>query len=157
MTSRGRCPPTAPATGRVGGLSREQRLRRRVEDAMRDLGFDEVVGWSFTDPGQPGRLRIPAEDERAGGVMLANPLSEDQSVMRTTVLGSLLDVVQRNLARGADAVALFESGRAYLKTPPTARKADADLAAGPGGPLFGEFVGERAAPFHEPHRVGALA
>ncbi len=108
-------PSTLPAVaGRVGGLSREQRLRRRAEDAMRDLGFDEVVGWSFTDPGQPGRLRIPADDERASGVVLANPLSEDQSVMRTTVIGSLLDVAQRNLARSADAVALFESGRVYL-------------------------------------------
>ena len=46
--------------------------------------------------------------------MLSNPLSEDQSVMRTTLLGSLLDVAQRNLSRGADRVALFESGRVYL-------------------------------------------
>ena len=140
-------PSTLPAVaGRVGGLSREQRLRRRVEDAMRDLGFDEVVGWSFTDPGQPGRLRIPAEDERAGGVMLANPLSEDQSVMRTTVLGSLLDVVQRNLARGADAVALFESGRVYLP----------GKVSG-GDSIAGNFAGERPAPDREPHRIGCLA
>ena len=59
-------PSTLPAVaGQVGGLSREQRLRRRAEDAMRDLGFDEVVGWSFTDPGEPARLRIAADDPRA--------------------------------------------------------------------------------------------
>ncbi|HWI97225.1 MAG TPA: phenylalanine--tRNA ligase subunit beta [Solirubrobacterales bacterium] len=140
-------PNTLPAVaGRVGGLSREQRLRRRAEDAMRDLGFDEVVGWSFTDPGMPGRLRIPADDERAGGVVLANPLSEDQSVMRTTVLGSLLDVAQRNLARGADAVALFESGRVYLSGAPS-----------DGGALAGDFPGERTAPDREPHRIACLA
>jgi phenylalanyl-tRNA synthetase beta chain len=140
-------PSTLPAVaGRVGGLSREQRLRRRAEDSMRDLGFDEVVGWSFTDPGEPGRLRIPADDERAGGVVLANPLSEDQSVMRTTVLGSLLDVAQHNLARGADAVALFESGRVYLPGAPTGD-----------GPLGGRFAGERSAPDREPHRIGCLA
>jgi len=140
-------PSTLPAVaGRVGGLSREQRLRRRAEDAMRDLGFDEVVGWSFTDPGQPDRLRIPADDERASGVALANPLSEDQSVMRTTVLGSLLDVAQRNLARGADAVALFESGRVYLSGAP-----------GDGGALAGDFPGEQAAPDCEPHRIACLA
>ena len=53
-------PATLPgAAGQVGGLTREQRLRRRAEDTMRDLGFDEIVGWSFTDPGEPGRLRIP--------------------------------------------------------------------------------------------------
>ncbi len=115
-------PSTLPAVaGRVGGLSREQRLRRRAEDAMRDLGFDEVVGWSFTDPGEAERLRIDPDDPRADGIVLSNPLSEDQSVMRTTVLGSLLDVAQRNLAHGADRVAIFESGRVYL---PRRRRAE---------------------------------
>jgi phenylalanyl-tRNA synthetase beta chain len=151
-------PSTLPAVaGRVGGLTREQRLRRRAEDAMRDLGFDEVVGWSFTDPGQPGRLRIAADDPRANGVVLSNPLSEDQSVMRTTVLGSLLDVAQRNLARDSDAVALFESGRVYL--PSVASSQGSGLTAGNRGldVLAGDFPGERPAPDREPHRIGCLA
>ncbi len=151
-------PSTLPAVaGRVGGLTREQRLRRRAEDAMRDLGFDEVVGWSFTDPGEPGRLRIPADDPRANGVVLSNPLSEDQSVMRTTLLGSLLDIAQRNLARGADAVALFESGRVYLDIPPTGQKPVHFSGNRPIGPLVGDFPGERSAPVGEPHRMGCLA
>jgi phenylalanyl-tRNA synthetase beta chain len=133
-------PSTLPAVaGRVGGLSRAQRLKRRAEDTMRDLGFDEIVGWSFTDPGEPGRLRLPTEDQRSSGVVLANPLSEDQSVMRTTLLGSLLDVAQRNLARGTERVSLFESGRVYL----------------PG--KANDFPGERPAPDHEPHRFGCIA
>jgi phenylalanyl-tRNA synthetase beta chain len=153
-------PSTLPAVaGRVGGLTREQRLRRRAEDAMRGLGFDEVVGWSFTDPGQTERLRIPPDDDRAKGVVLANPLSEDQSVMRTTVLGSLLDVAQRNLARDADAIALFESGRVYLpiatRTKP--QKPLDDMQNGGFDVLAGEFPGERPAPDREPHRIGSLA
>jgi len=116
-------PSTLPAVGQRGGLSREQRLRRRAEDTMRDLGFDEVVGWSFTDPGEPGRLRIPPDDGRANGVVLSNPLSEDQSVMRTAVLGSLLDAARANLSRDAERVALFESGRVYLSDPPTSEGA----------------------------------
>jgi phenylalanyl-tRNA synthetase beta chain len=146
-------PSTLPAVaGRVGGLSRAQRLRRRAEDAMRDLGFDEIVGWSFTDPGEPGRLRLPAEDPRSNGVVLSNPLSEDQSVMRTTLLGSLLDVAQRNLARGAEHVSLFESGRVYLSDPVgPAKPVDRDFPA-----LAGEFAGERLAPDHEPHRIGCF-
>ncbi len=142
-------PTTLPAVaGRVGGLSREQRLRRRAEDGLRDLGFDQVVGWSFTDPGEPGRLRIPADDPRAKPVLLSNPLSEDQSAMRTTVLGSLLDVAARNVARGADRLALFEAGAAYLQTDPPGDGA---------GALAGNFRGVRAAPFSEPHRYAALA
>jgi phenylalanyl-tRNA synthetase beta chain len=139
-------PATLPAAaGQVGGLSREQRLRRRAEDVMRDLGFDEVVGWSFTDPGQPRRLRIPEDDGRARGVALANPLSEDQSVMRTTLLGSLLDTARGNLARDVEHVALFESGRVYLSSGVEGE-----------GPLAGDFLGQRPAPFAEPHRIGAL-
>ncbi len=109
---------------KVGGLSRAQQLRRRAEDSLRDLGFDQIVGWSFTDPGENGRLRIPAGDPRAEAIVLANPLSEDQSAMRTTLLGSLLDVASRNLAHSADAVSIFESGQVYLNSPPTGRNPD---------------------------------
>jgi phenylalanyl-tRNA synthetase beta chain len=133
-------PTTLPSTGRaVGGLSREQRLRRRAEDGLRDLGFDQAVGWSFTDPGEPQRLRIRSEDPRARPVLLANPLSEDLSAMRTILLGSLLDVAARNLARGAGSLALFESTRVYLQE---------------GTP---EFVGDKVAPFAEPHRFAGIA
>jgi phenylalanyl-tRNA synthetase beta chain len=132
-------PTTLPSTGEaVGGLSREQRLRRRAEDALRDLGFDQVVGWSFTDPGEAGRLRIPGDDARANPVLLANPLSEEQSAMRTILLGSLLDVAARNAARGTDALALFESARVYLEGE-------------------GEFAGDRPSPVAEPHRLAAIA
>ncbi len=131
---------TLPSTGRaVGGLSREQLLRRRAEDGLRDLGFDQAVGWSFTDPGEAGRLRIPDEDPRANPVLLANPLSEEQSAMRTTLLGSLLDIAARNLARGAGCLALFESARVYLQE---------------GTP---EFAGDKVAPFAEPHRLAGIA
>jgi phenylalanyl-tRNA synthetase beta chain len=133
-------PSTLPAVGQVGGLSREQRLRRRAEDAMRDLGFDEIVGWSFTDPGEAARLRIPDGDPRAAGIVVSNPLSEEQSTMRTTLLGSLLDALRRNVAHGTERVALFESGRVYL-----------------GGESADRFPGERPAPASEPHRLGCLA
>jgi phenylalanyl-tRNA synthetase beta chain len=148
-------PTTLPAVaGRVGGLSREQRLRRRAEDSLRDLGFDQVVGWSFTDPDEATRLRIPSEDLRANPVALSNPLSEDQSVMRTQLLGSLLDVASRNVARGADRLALFESGRAYLMG-----GEEGDEHGGLPGvdPLAGRFAGDQPAPVSEPHRLAALA
>jgi phenylalanyl-tRNA synthetase beta chain len=151
-------PSTLPAiAGQAGALRRDQRLRRRAEDALRDLGFDEVVGWSFTDPGEPERLRIPAGDPRASGVTIANPLSEDQAVMRTTLVGSLLAGAQHNLSRDAESVALFESGRVYLDSPSTGLKEGPGSSLKPVGPLGGEFLGERVAPFLEPHRLGCLA
>jgi phenylalanyl-tRNA synthetase beta chain len=142
-------PTTLPSTGEaVGGLSREQRLRRRAEDGLRDLGFDQVVGWSFTDPGEAERLRIPDGDPRANPVLLANPLSEEQSAMRTTLLGSLLDIAARNAARGTADLALFESARVYLRDPGKAEGVD---------PLAGHFAGDQPAPFAEPHRLAAIA
>ena len=141
-----RLPATLPAgSDAVGGLSRQQTLQRRAEDSLREAGLNEIVGWSFTDPGEAARLRIAAPDPRATPVTLSNPLSEDQSVMRTTLLGSLLGAAQRNLSRGAERVGLFESGRVYLPA--------ADV--GP-GPLGGDFPGKRRAPANEPQHLAAL-
>jgi phenylalanyl-tRNA synthetase beta chain len=133
-------PATLPAiSGQVGLLTREQSLRRRAEDVMRDLGFDEIVGWSFTDPGENGRLRLGVEP-----IALSNPLSEEQSVMRTTLLGSLLDAASYNRARNAPEVALFESGRVYLREPLTDDPPP-------------EWPGARPAPAVEPACLGAVA
>jgi phenylalanyl-tRNA synthetase beta chain len=140
--------PTLPATsGQTGRLTREQRLRRRAEDAMRDLGFDAVVNLSLTDTGMPGRLRIPDEDVRAQPIGISNPLSAEHSFERTALIGSLLDDARYNLAHGAERVALFESGRAYLREGESPHE----------GVLAGKFVGERPAPAFEPWRIGALA
>jgi phenylalanyl-tRNA synthetase beta chain len=143
-------PTTLPAVGagRVGRLNRTQRLRRRAEDELRQMGgLDQIVGWSFTDPGEAGRLRIDDSDPRADPILVANPLSDEGAAMRTTLLGSLLDVAARNLARGREAVALFEAGAVYLRGAPPAT----------GGPLAGDFPGDTPAPVTEPHRYGALA
>jgi phenylalanyl-tRNA synthetase beta chain len=151
-------PTTLPAVaGRVGGLSADQRLRRRAEDGLRDLGFDQVVGWSFTDPGESERLRIPLDDLRSASVRLSNPLSEEQSAMRTMVLGSLLDVASRNVARGAQRLALFEAGSVYLLEAPPGEAAAEDLGIGEVDPLAGVFPGQRPAPVAEPRRIAALA
>jgi phenylalanyl-tRNA synthetase beta chain len=101
-------------------LTAEQRLRRRAGDALVGAGFSEAIGWSFQAPEMSRRLRIPD----APAVHVRNPLSEDLSAMRTTLLGSLLDSVRHNRARGAEDVRLFEEGAIYLdrphRRPPTA-------------------------------------
>jgi phenylalanyl-tRNA synthetase beta chain len=136
-------PSTLPATReRVGRLTGEQLLRREAEDALRGAGADEIVGWSLTDAGAADRLRLAEGDPRRGVVELANPLSAEQSVLRPTLLVSLLDAAKLNLARGADRVTLFESGHVYLRD-----------ATGAGE----EYQGSHPAPTYEPHRLGYLA
>ncbi len=143
-----RLPRRLPAAReRVGRLSREQRLRRRAEDVMSDLGFDEIVAWHFGSADVADRLLLESGDPRRPHITTHNPLSEDQSAMRTTLLGGLLDAARHNLARGAERVALFESGRAYLR----------EAAPVEGGPLAGRFQGVLPAPAHEPHRLAGIA
>ncbi len=104
-------PATLPARdGAVGRLTPVQRLRRRAEDALAGQGLHEIVGWSFSGPELAEKLGLI---ESTAPVTLANPMSSEQSQLRTTLLGSLLDVAERNRARGVEALALFESGAVY--------------------------------------------
>jgi phenylalanyl-tRNA synthetase beta chain len=115
-----RLPATLPARrGAVGKLTHTQRVRRAAEDAMVGRGLSEVVGWSFTDPELLDRLLLPTASSREGEhplrrvVTLENPLSEAQSIMRPTLLGSLLDAARHNAARNGPDIAIFESGTVY--------------------------------------------
>ncbi|MGI9095027.1 MAG: phenylalanine--tRNA ligase subunit beta [Thermoleophilaceae bacterium] len=131
-------PITLPARERaVGRLTPRQRLRRRLEDTLRDRGLHEVVGWSFTSPEALARLRLA----EAPPLALANPLSEDGSVMRPLLLPGLLDAAARNSARGAGGAGLFESAHVYA----------------PDGPLDAPEGSPRGlAPAAERHHIAAL-
>jgi phenylalanyl-tRNA synthetase beta chain len=107
-------PATLPARrGAVGLLSHSQRVRRAAEDALVGRGLHEVVGWSFADPGLLDRLRLPGEHPLRRIVRLENPMSETQSTLRPTLLGSLLDAARHNVARNGPDLAIFESGAVY--------------------------------------------
>ena len=80
---------------------------------MAGRGLYEVVGWSFAEPSLLDRLRLPPEHEMRRVVTLENPLSDAQSIMRPTLLGSLLDAARHNVARNGPDVAIFESGTVY--------------------------------------------
>jgi phenylalanyl-tRNA synthetase beta chain len=108
-------PATLPSRhGAHGQLTPRQKLRRRATDVLAAQGLHEIVGWSFTSPDLADRLRLGPEHPLRETVALTNPLSTEQSVLRTTLLGSLLDTGQRNRARGAASVRLFEAGAVYL-------------------------------------------
>jgi phenylalanyl-tRNA synthetase beta chain len=113
-----RLPATLPARrGAVGALTHAQKVRRAAEDALVGRGLHEVVGWSFADPELLDRLLIGAEHDMRNVVTLENPLSETQSIMRPTLLGSLLDAARHNVSRNGPDVAIFESGTVYRASP----------------------------------------
>jgi phenylalanyl-tRNA synthetase beta chain len=111
----GRLPATLPARrAAVGRLTWSQRLRRRLEDLLRDRGLHEAISYSFTSPGAIERLRLGEEPV----LRLDNALSEEQSVMRPLLLPGLLDAARHNAAHGRPARALFESAHVYLPAGP---------------------------------------
>jgi len=133
-------PSTLPSTGgHAGGLGRGQRLLRRAEDELGDAGLYEVVTWSFNALDLADRLRLATDDPRRAAIEISNPLSTEQSALRTTLLGGLLDTARLNLSRGNESVRLFESGHVYLR----------DGERGP-GTLGGEYPGNVPAPAVEP-------
>ncbi|HEY7966070.1 MAG TPA: phenylalanine--tRNA ligase subunit beta [Solirubrobacteraceae bacterium] len=109
-----RLPATLPPRAGVAGrLTHAQRLRRRAEDALAARGVSEIAGWTFTDPALLERLRLGADHPMRRVIEIENPLSESLSLLRPTLLGSLLDAAAHNAARDAGALALFESGTVF--------------------------------------------
>ena len=106
--------PRAPA-GR--GLTARQRSRRRVGRGLAAAGYVEVLSWPFGSPGDADALGLPTDDPRRLAVRIANPLSEDEPQLRTTLLPGLLRVLARNVGRGFADVALFEMGLVFRPRP----------------------------------------
>jgi phenylalanyl-tRNA synthetase beta chain len=107
-------PATLPARrGAAGMLTHAQRVRRAAEDALVGRGLHEIVGWSFAEPSLLDRLQLPHDHAMRNVVRLENPMSDSQSIMRPTLLGSLLEAARHNVARNGPDVAIFESGTVY--------------------------------------------
>jgi phenylalanyl-tRNA synthetase beta chain len=112
-------PVTLPARSEaVGGLTAGQRLRRTIEEYLRGRGLSEAVTFSFISPDAVRCLRLDEDATRGRVLPLANPLSEDQSVMRTSLLPGLLGVTRHNVARDMEDLRLFETGRVFYSKGP---------------------------------------
>jgi phenylalanyl-tRNA synthetase beta chain len=99
------------AAGR--GLTERQRLRRAAGRALAGAGYVEVLSQPFVSAADGDRLQLPADDPRRTALRLANPLSEDEPLLRTTLLPGLLRVLARNTGRGFADVALYEMGLVF--------------------------------------------
>ncbi|MDA2808337.1 phenylalanine--tRNA ligase subunit beta [Nocardiopsis suaedae] len=104
-------PPRAPA-GR--GLTPAQRTRRAVGRALAASGHNEVLCYPFVGERDLEGLQVGADDPRRTCVRLANPLNEDEPLLRTTLLPGLLKTLVRNVGRGMPDAALYETGPVYL-------------------------------------------
>ncbi|MFG1878287.1 phenylalanine--tRNA ligase subunit beta, partial [Sphaerisporangium sp. NPDC049003] len=106
-------PSVLPAAPAGAGLTEAQRLRRRVGRALAAAGYVETLAYPFMGVRDLDGLQLPEGDARRRAVRLANPISEDEPLMRTTLLPGLLKTLVRNVGRGFGDLALFESGLVY--------------------------------------------
>lgn len=89
-------------------------LRNRVKDLMVACGFTEAINYSFIDAASCDRLRLKADDSRRRMLHILNPLTEEQSVMRTSLIPGLLAAMGRNLSQQNRNLKLFETGMTFF-------------------------------------------
>ena len=98
-----------------GGYSPEQLLERNLGIICRGMGFDEIITYSFISPTYYDKIRLPEDSPLRKSMKIMNPLGEDTSIMRTTVLPSMLEILTRNYNYRNKSARLYELGRTYFE------------------------------------------
>ena len=107
-------PETLPfGASTQGARTAEQQLTWDIRKVMTSCGFSEVITYSFVHPRIFDLMNLPADSKLRNVVKIQNPLSEEQSIMRTVLVPSLLEVLQKNLNRRAQNGAIFEVARVF--------------------------------------------
>ncbi|HCO18593.1 phenylalanine--tRNA ligase subunit beta [Gudongella oleilytica] len=103
----------------VGGLTRGERpynkqMELKVKNVMQGLGYNEVMTYSFISPKAYDKLNLPEDAPERKYIRLMNPLGEDYSTMRTTLLSNMMELLYRNEKRGIDEVLAYEIGSVFI-------------------------------------------
>ncbi|MFL1376556.1 MULTISPECIES: phenylalanine--tRNA ligase subunit beta [unclassified Nocardiopsis] len=145
--------PSIRPRGSGRGLTPGQRLRRAVGRTLADAGYNEVLSYPFTGERDLDGLQLPADDARRAALRLANPLKDEEPLLRTTLLPGLFKALARNVGRGFTDVALFEVGLVYRPKPDAG---SAPLLPVDRGPSTEELALIDAALPEQPRRVGVV-
>lgn len=103
-----------PGGGSKGGYSREYAFAEQVRNVLNAAGATEAMTSPFMADADFDALGFPLDDGRRGAIRISNPMVEELSIMRTTMIPSMLASVRFNVNRSADRVFLFEIGRVYF-------------------------------------------
>ena len=99
-----------------GGRTPKQKFEVDLENAMCGMGINQIQTFSFISPKYYDKIRLPEDSALRNSVVISNPLGEDTSVMRTTSLPSMLEVIARNYNFNNENVRLFEIATVYIPT-----------------------------------------
>ena len=97
-----------------GGFTETQKFERTLGVSCRALGYDEIITYSFISPSYYDKIRLPEDSPLRKSLKILNPLGEDTSIMRTTILPSMLEIITRNYNYRNKSVRLYELGKIYL-------------------------------------------
>ena len=97
-----------------GGYTGVQKAENALGETCRALGYDEIITYSFISPADYDKIGWAEDDKRRKSMKILNPLGEDRSVMRTSILPSMLETLSRNYNFRNDGVRLYELGKIYF-------------------------------------------
>ena len=109
-------PGTALDGGAQGKYTPRQKFERTINDTMLALGASEIMTYSFISPKYYDKILMPADSPLRKSITISNPLGEDTSIMRTTALPSMLEVLSRNYNNRNAEACLFELASEYIPT-----------------------------------------
>lgn len=108
-------PSTLPSSGSVhGGLTSSFAVDEMIRDAVQACGFSEAMTYSFESPKVFDKLLIDPEDPKRKTVVISNPLGEDYSIMRTSLLNGMFTSLSTNYNRRNKEAALYELSNIYI-------------------------------------------
>lgn len=97
-------------------LTPEQKFAKNLENNMVALGCYGIATFSFISPKHFDRLTLPAESKLRDAIKITNPLGEDTSIMRTTIIPSMLEILSTNYNNRNESAKLYEIGKEYIPT-----------------------------------------
>ncbi len=97
-------------------LTPEQKFENLFERTFVSLGYNQILTYSFTTPKHFDKMNLPKDSKLRDAITIMNPLGEDTSVMRTTAIPSMLEILSRNYNNRNAQARLFEIANEYIKT-----------------------------------------
>ena len=97
------------------GLTDIQQTENLLGSVCRAAGYDEIITYSFISPTYYDKIDLPKDSPLRDSLKILNPLGEDTSIMRTTTLPSMLEILTRNYNFRNKSAKLYELGRVYFK------------------------------------------
>ncbi|MDA3894620.1 MAG: phenylalanine--tRNA ligase subunit beta, partial [Desulfobacteraceae bacterium] len=122
---------TFPKISGVTNLpNQSSQIKDQIKNAMTGYGFSESITYSFIGKNAGDRLNLAENDDRRKMLNILNPISEDQSVMRTSLVPGLLEAMHRNLSHRIKNLQFFELGKIFISNGQAQQPTETEMLAG---------------------------